>query len=87
MSLTRGYVGSTSTSGLILAGKYVQALRQPELQALLGAHDIDGPEEFFTSLQKNLRQQIIASDHSVLQTLLLGAVSCVHIFVQNNLTG
>jgi hypothetical protein len=78
------------TAELILAGKFIQALHQPELQGILGAHEapgIVGPEDYFSWARERLEKYVSAASADGLQTLLLGAVACTNMFVQNNLTG
>ena len=87
--------GSSSTVDLISAGQFIQAFSQPELQILLGAHgttEVSGPEDYFSWIQKRLLEQQASAAVSedkppILQTMLLGAVLCVNMFVQQNLTG
>ena len=88
--------GSSSTVDLISAGQFIQALCQPELQILLGAHgtaEVSGPEGYFSWVRKRLLEQhALAAELEdkpppILQTMLLGAVLCVNMFVQQNLTG
>ena len=75
---------------LIVAGKFIQALRQPELQGHLSAHEVSeivGPEDYLSWVRERLEKHVLSTTAEGLQTLLMGAVACVNIFVQNNLTG
>jgi hypothetical protein len=90
--------GAAAMLDHILAGRFIQALQQQPMQALLGAHDqaeLSGPAEYYAWAQARLQQQASAATadggdataEPMLHTMLLGAVACLHMFVQHNLTG
>jgi hypothetical protein len=80
----------------ILNGQFVKVLQSPEVQALLGAHDlpdqIQGPSEYYAWVQGRARELAAEGlpaeqQEQRLHTLLLAAVACLYVFMQHNVSG
>jgi hypothetical protein len=73
----------------ILAGEYVAVLEDEAVQALLGAHgqtDLTGPSEYYAWAQATVRavaaEAVADGVDTHMATLMLGAVACLHVFLQ-----